>query len=83
EDAVNARLSEDIRLAEKQGVLHRGGISMSGDGHIVPDHEMILKRGFRSLIEEAQEALQGSGLDENQRNYYEAVIISLEGALTF
>lgn len=81
EDEVNRNLSETIRLAEKQGVLHRGGISMSGDGHIVPDHEMILKRGFRSLIEEARDQLKHAQGEE--RFFYEAVIISLEGALTF
>lgn len=83
EDEVNAHLSENIRLAEKQGVLHRGGISMSGDGHIVPDHEMLLKRGFRSIIEEAERALHNTALTDAQRNYYRAVIISLEGALLF
>lgn len=44
EDEVIANTTENIRLAEKQGILHRGGISMSGDGHIVPDHPTILKR---------------------------------------
>lgn len=83
EDEVNRHLSDNIRLAEKQGVLHRGGISMSGDGHIVPDHEMILKRGFRSIIEEAQDALRQEDLQPSQRHFYEAVIISLEGALHY
>ena len=83
EDEVNAHLSENIRLAEKQGVLHRGGISMSGDGHIVPDHEMLLQRGFRSIIDEAKHALTNTDLQDAQRNYYQAVIISLEGALLF
>lgn len=82
EDEVNRNLSESIRLAERQGVLHRGGISMSGDGHIVPDHELILKHGFRYLIQEAQEQLN-KNLTSEQRDFYEAVIISLEGALTF
>ena len=83
EGEVNAHLSENIRLAEKQGVLHRGGISMSGDGHIVPDHEMLLQRGFRSIIDEAKHALTNTDLQDAQRNYYQAVIISLEGALLF
>lgn len=81
EDEVNRNLTKAIRLAEKQGVIHRGGISMSGDGHIVPDHPTVLKRGFRSIIEEAQ--LRMKTADEEQKNYYEAVIISLEGALRY
>lgn len=41
QDEVVRTTPERIVLSEKQGVLHRGGISMSGDGHIVPDHELI------------------------------------------
>jgi len=83
EDEVNRNLTKEIRLAEKQGVLHRGGISMSGDGHIVADHEMILKRGFRSLIEEANEKLLLPDLSFESRTFYQGVVISLEGALHF
>ena len=54
EDRVNAHITDSIRMAEKQGVLHRGGISMSGDGHIVPDHETVLKQGFRTIINTAK-----------------------------
>ncbi|MCB6603288.1 pyruvate formate-lyase, partial [Erysipelatoclostridium ramosum] len=54
-----------------------------GDGHIVPDHDMILNRGFRSIINEAKHALTHADLQDAQRNYYQAVIISLEGALLF
>ena len=79
EDEVNKNLTDSIRLAEKQGVIHRGGISMSGDGHIVPDHEMVLSRGFRDLIDEAKSKLGNEETDD----YYQSVILSLEGALTF
>ena len=57
EDEVASHLTEEIRLASKQGVLHLGGISNSGDGHIVPKHEIVLQRGFRSLVDEAKEKL--------------------------
>lgn len=77
EDEVNANLTDEIRQAEKQGVIHRGGISMSGDGHIVPDHEMILRYGLDHLIEEARNKRNESNL------YYEAVIIALEGVLNY
>lgn len=82
QDEVQRNTPKEIVLSEKQGALHRGGISMSGDGHIVPDHEVILKKGFRGLINEAKEQLQGE-LDEEATIFYQAVIISLEGALTF
>lgn len=83
EDEVNRHLSENIRSAEKQGVLHRGGISMSGDGHIVPDYPMVLKHGFRYLIQQAKKALQQDSLEPTQKDYYEAVIISLEATLSY
>lgn len=82
EDRVNAHITDSIRLAEKQGVLHRGGISMSGDGHIVPDHEIVLKQGFRALIDTAKTKLN-EDLSDEQKAFYQSVIISLEGALTY
>ena len=83
EDRVNANLTDLIRGAEKQGILHRGGISMSGDGHIVPDHPMVLKRALRSFITEAEERLADPSLSESQKDFYQAVIVSMNGALHF
>lgn len=53
EDEVKRNLTEEIRLASQQGVLHLGGISMSGDGHIVIDHEYVLAHGLEERIEDA------------------------------
>ena len=83
EDEVQRNLNDTIRLASQQGVLHLGGISMSGDGHIVPNHPMILQKGFRALIQEATQKIQAEGLTPEQNDFYQAVIISLEGALRF
>lgn len=83
EDEVQRNLNDTIRLASKQGVLHLGGISMSGDGHIVPNHPMILQKGFRALIQEASQKIRQEGLTSQQNDFYQAVIISLEGALHF
>lgn len=82
EDEVKRNIPEVNLLSEKQGVLHRGGISMSGDGHIVPDHEKVLKIGFRGIIEEAKQALQ-KPLDDEQIDFYNAVIITMEASLSF
>lgn len=81
EDEVARNTPDIIRQAEKQGALHRGGIAMSGDGHIVPDHGLILRKGFRGLIEEAEAQLKRTDLKAENRNFYQAVIIALEGAL--
>jgi pyruvate formate-lyase/glycerol dehydratase family glycyl radical enzyme len=79
-DEVKRNLTEDIRLASKTGALHLGGISMSGDGHVVPDYPTLLSRGFRWYVDEAKLKLDNE-LSEEQRSFYRSVIISLEAAL--
>lgn len=82
EDEVNKNLPKINRLAEKQKILHRGGISMSGDGHIVPKHEMVLTKGFGGLLKEAKEHLLKTQ-NKEQKEFYEAVIITMEASLHF
>lgn len=81
-DRVNQNISDTIRLAEKQGVIHRGGISMSGDGHIAPDHALVLTKGFRYLADEARRKWTIED-DSQKRCFYEAVAISIEGVLDY
>ena len=83
EDEVLRNTPEPVFLAEKQKVIHRGGISMSGDGHIVPKHEMLLERGFRAISLEAKENLKRNDLTEELREFYESVVIVLESALDY
>jgi pyruvate formate-lyase/glycerol dehydratase family glycyl radical enzyme len=79
-DEVTKNLSEEIRLASKTGALHLGGISMSGDGHVVPDYPTLLSRGFRWYIDEAKRRLEQQ-LNDQQQHFYQAIIISLEASL--
>ncbi|PKM89150.1 MAG: pyruvate formate-lyase [Firmicutes bacterium HGW-Firmicutes-10] len=79
-DEVGRNLTDEIRLASKTGALHLGGISMSGDGHIVPDYPSLLSRGFRWYIDEAKRKLE-QNFNDQQRYFYQAIIISLEAAL--
>ncbi len=82
EDEVNRTVTEEMNLAATQGVLHRGGISNSGDGHIVPDHELIFTHGYRGLIDQMTARLDGD-LTEGQRTFYRASILCLEAALDY
>jgi len=82
-DEVLKNLSPTNILAEKQGVLHRGGISMSGDGHIIPDHEFVLKTGFGGIVRIAEEKLKNKDISEEQRDFYKATVIAMEGALQY
>ena len=82
-DEVLKNLPEINIIAEKQGVLHRGGISMSGDGHIVPNHEHVLKIGFGGILKSAREKQKQAGISQDQSDFYKAVEIAMEGALRY
>lgn len=82
-DEVLKNLPEINRQAEKQGVLHRGGISMSGDGHIIPNHDYVLKLGYGGIKKVALEKLKQDDLTTEQKDFYTAVVISMDGALLY
>lgn len=87
QDQVARTMTEVNKLAVDQGVVHRGGISMSGDGHIIPKHEKVLELGFGGLIEEAERRkseLNPADPDaEDKGNFYEASIIAMKAAIHF
>ena len=83
QEEVMANLSPTNILAEKQGVLHRGGISMSGDGHIIPNHDFVLESGFGGIAKIARQKLTLPDLTGEQRDYYTAALIAMEGALRY
>ena len=69
--------------AEAQGVLHRGGISMSGDGHIIPNHEFVLETGYGGMAKIAEEKLKQEGLTKEQKDFYQAAVIAMNAALKY
>lgn len=83
EDEVKANLTDSIQISSQQGALHLGGISNSGDGHIVPKYEMVLGKGFRAIANEAREKMLSPIYTDEQKIFFESVAISLEGALNF
>lgn len=82
QDNVLRNLTEKVKEASSINVLHLGGISMSGDGHIVPDYPVLLKKGFRNIILEAKEHLLTSN-NQSSKDFYQATIIVLEAALNY
>ena len=82
-DEVLRNLSSKCQTARDMRVLHFGGISMSGDGHIIPNHEFVLEVGFRGIVDIAREKLKQSNITQDQRDYYEATVIAMEGALSY
>lgn len=83
QDDVERNMSKINKLAEKQNILHYGGISMSGDGHIIPDHEKLLSTGCTGIIEEAKKKLKHGDITDKQQDFYNAVIIALNAAIKF
>ena len=83
-DEVLRNLSPINRQAEKQGVLHRGGISMSGDGHIIPNHDFVLEVGFAGMKEIAKDHLEkDENLTQEQIDYYKAAVIAMDGVIAY
>jgi len=83
QEEVYENLTEENLAAQKQNVIHRGGISMSGDGHIIPHYEKVLALGFRGLQKQSQKQLEKKDLSDDQRDFYRASIIALEAAIQF
>lgn len=82
-DEVQSNMPKTVQQAQTQNVIHCGGISMSGDGHIIPNHELILEKGYGGLKKIAEENLRKEGLTQEQKEFYEAAVISLGGVLSY
>ncbi len=84
QDEVLRNLPEINRKAETQNVLHRGGISMSGDGHIIPNHDFVLEHGYGGMKKIALEKLENKeSLTQEQIDYYNAAIITMDASLAY
>jgi formate C-acetyltransferase len=87
QDQVARTMTDINKRAVEQGVVHRGGISMSGDGHIIPNHEKVLSLGFGGLIEEAERReaeLDPADPDSKAKSeFYQASIIAMKAAIHF
>ena len=56
---------------------------MSGDGHIIPNHDLVLAEGFGGLARIAEENSKREGLTQEQKDFYEAVKITMNAALKY
>jgi len=68
-------LSEEEEL---RGMLDYLG-ERSPMGHIVPDHDRVVKRGLRALIDECEQRITGGG----NADFYTSVMESLEGVISY
>ncbi len=78
EEAVAARLPEDVRAAVKGGAFTLNQTDHA-QGHILPDVEGWLRLGVRGLRERVKQA-QARGVSPEQSILYEAMLIALQAA---
>ncbi len=89
DDRSYALTPEPLRAILRLGVIKNTNFNMSGPGHMSPDYERMLSRGFLSIIEECREKLADLNRTRVDYNYiektafYEACIITCEAMITF
>jgi Pyruvate formate lyase-like len=72
-------LTEDEELAGALDYLNE----LSPMGHIVPNHGVILTRGLEGLSREARKNSRSPDRTGRQKDFYEAVAVSLEAVIAF
>ncbi len=81
-DEVYDLYPESLLNAERELATAYCTGSGSGFGHVIIDYEKALKRGFRSIAEEARALLEATPEEGQQgRNFLQAVIIVAEGVI--
>jgi len=87
-DRIFAELPEDTkRVRLEAGVFSVGAHEDTGLGHVLMNHEKVLKKGFRGIIDEIKAARSSLDLTvtENLTKdlFYEAAIICLEAGIAW
>ena len=85
-DRARVLMPEEVWHAQEMGVISGRGNITSGDGHIIVNIPQVLQEGLESFIARAEDGLRrpvtdGDGL--KARAFYQAAIISLQGAIRF
>ena len=78
EDVIKHRGGEDIQAIAKVVKINQKD---HAQGHICPDTALWLKKGPQGLLDDAKKHLQNC--DESQKEFYECVILVMQGACTF
>ncbi|KAF3762686.1 PFL-like glycyl radical enzyme [Cryphonectria parasitica EP155] len=73
-------LDQDEELAHwlKNGLNEHASM-----GHIVPDYDLVVKKGVQGLIDDLQSRREAKGGDANQSTFYKASIISLHAVQSY
>ncbi len=76
--AVGASLTPEIRRAMQLGLFQGSGVFA---GHCAVNYAKVLRTGLLGLKQEAQERLAAGNVDENGRNFLEAVQIACDAVV--
>lgn len=56
---------------------------LSPMGHIVPNHGVVIQHGLANMVEKARMRSRATDLSEDQRNFQEAVVVSLQAVIDY
>lgn len=80
EDIIRAKDGKHIDAIAKVVKINQKD---HAQGHICPDTKLWLELGPQGLKEKAEQMLQKEGLSNDQKEFYQSVILVMEGAKTF
>jgi pyruvate formate-lyase/glycerol dehydratase family glycyl radical enzyme len=87
EDQVLRTLPDEVKQAWEIGVISPGGITHTGDGHLIVDWDQIVDRGipgFKKVLQTKLAELDFSdGRALAKHEFYKAALISMEAVLTY
>ncbi|MGI6776847.1 MAG: pyruvate formate lyase family protein [Acetivibrionales bacterium] len=78
EDKVNEQLDPQVKMLEVVGKLNQKD---HAQGHICPDVKKWISQGPYNLMQEAKKRLKNA--EPSKRDFYQAMVIALEGACVF
>ncbi|MEG0506968.1 MAG: formate C-acetyltransferase/glycerol dehydratase family glycyl radical enzyme [Longicatena sp.] len=77
-DYYNQHVSEEVNIAVATNII---AINQSdkGQGHIIPDYQLLLHKGFGALLQDVKAKL----ISNPNNTFYQASVISLEAAIQY
>jgi len=87
EDQVLRTLPEEVKKAWKIGVISPGGITHTGDGHLILDFYTLLEKGIPGYKKEISQRLDGIDFTDPEQvrrvDFLKATKIALEGLCVY
>ena len=86
-DLATAYMSDEAKLAIEHNIFTPGNYFYNGIGHMTVDYPLVLKVGFRGIMEKAAKELVSSSVYDpdysKKHEFLESVIISCDAAIKY